>query len=259
MLETKPRRPAPFFATAWVVAAIALLRTAPLAAQEPPAPSPATLVERSIEAVGGAEALAAVKTLKITGTTMINGIETPFEIVRQRPAMYRKTYFAESGPQIVATNGEVVWFQGRRRDGSQTPEAIEGDAAQRLLEEEADFDGPLYGYADKGHTLEWVGDSEVDGTPAVHLRLTLASGRVQDWFLDRDEGYVLHKVTPQEHSRAGPYDRNWHFMEYEKVDGIAFPFYSEQEDRQHVRSMTVDSVEVNPEVDPTLFEMPAGE
>lgn len=238
-----------------VLTLMALLLPLESNAQEPPAPSAAVYVERTVEALGGAEALAEIKTLRITGVEMFNGIESPFEILRQRPDKFRLTLETERGPRVVATDGSTVWSQGRRRDGSNAPQVLEGDGASRMLEENADFDGPLIGFADKGHTLEYVGDAEVDGTPAVHLRLTLASGHVQDWYLDRERGLVLQKTTPQVH-RSGPYGRQWYFMEYQTVGGVAFPFYFEQEDRQHVRAMTVEAVEINPALDPSVFVLP---
>lgn len=226
-------------------------------AQEPPAPSAAELVERYVEALGGAEALKAVETLRLHGVQVFNGIETSFILTKQRPNRFRVDFTTQRGMATIATDGEEAWRQGLRRDGSPEPEVMEGDAAAALLEEEADFDGVLVGFADKGHTLEWVGDEEVDGTAADHLRLTLASGRAQEWFLGRDDGLLLHKVTPQVHPRGGPYERNWYFMEYQEVEGgLKLPFYWEREDIQHVRAFTLEKVEVNPEVDPAIFALP---
>lgn len=226
-------------------------------AQEPPAPSAATLVEHHVEARGGAEALAAVDSLRLHGVEVFNGIETPFVITRKRPNLYRIELETERGPAILATDGKVVWRQGMRRDGSPAPEVLAGDAAATLLEEESDFDGVLVGFADKGHTLEWVGDGEVDGEAADHLRLTLASGRAQEWYLGREDGRLLQKTTPQNHRRGGPYERNRYFMEYQEVEGgLVLPFYWEQEDIQHVRAYTLERVEVNPTIDPALFAVP---
>ncbi len=104
--------------------------------------------------------------------------------------------------------------------------------------------------------VELVGEADVDGVAAYHLKLTLKSGSVQQWYLSRDDYQAVRKVAVGVHRRAGPYDRIWYLMEHQSTGGITLPFYVEREDRQHVRAYTVDKVEVGVEIDPALFEMP---
>lgn len=221
------------------------------------APSIDQIVAGHIAGLGGQEKLRAVESLKISGTQNFNGIDAKVTIYRQRPNLFRMEIAGERGLAIQAYDGESGWSQGYRR-GTTGPTPMDEADTQTLLDELADFDGPLIDHAAKGHEVTWSGETDVDGEPAHHLRLTLASGKTQDWFLTKDGFTLVKKITPQIHSRAGEYQRIWYFLEHQEVEGLRIPFYQEREDRQHVRALTLDSVEINPEIPSDLFRMPTG-
>ena len=225
----------------------------PLGAEEMTAE---TVMAKHLEALGGAEGLQGVKSLKITGVFNFNGIDSPFTLYKQRPNLYRMEVETSRGTSITAFDGSEGWTNATR---SGEVEAMDADRAARLLEEEADFDGPLLGAAEKGHGVELIGVETVDAGEAYHLRLTLKSGRVQEWWVSASDFTVAQKITTAVHRRAGEYQRIWYLMEYQRTEGALLPHYLEQEDRQHVRARTVEEVEVNPEIDPALFQRPAAE
>ena len=216
-------------------------------------PSVENILARYAEARGGAEA----KTLKLTGSFNFNGIDSPYTVYRQRPDRFRIEIETSRGTVTTAFDGETAWSRSPDRSGEIQTREMEGDDRQRFLDENVDFDGPLIDSAKKGHQVELVGETDVDGEAAYHLKLTLASGNVQQWYLSTDSYLPVHKITPAAHRRAGPYDRIWYLMEYETSAGITLPSYVEREDRQHVRAYTLEKVEVGVELDSALFAMPA--
>lgn len=237
--------------------AASLLCLVAVSASAASTPSIDQIVAGHIASLGGQEKLQAVETLKISGTQNFNGIDAKVTIYRQRPNLFRMEIEGERGLVIQAFDGKSGWSQGYRR-GTTGPTPMDEAETQILLDELADFDGPLIDHAAKGHTVEWVGETDVDGASAHHLRLTLASGKKQDWFLTQDSYTLVKKITPQIHSRAGEYQRIWYFLEYQEVEGLRFPFYQEREDRQHVRALTLDTVEIDPEIPAEMFRMPGG-
>ncbi|MEM7351448.1 MAG: hypothetical protein AAF657_11620 [Acidobacteriota bacterium] len=212
------------------------------------------ILARHTEALGGAE-LEKVQTLKVTGTFNFNGIDSAYTIYRQRPDLYRLETTTSRGTFVSGYDGADVWSQGPDRSGAVQVRLIEGDDRQRFVDDNADFDSPLIHAAKKGHKVELVGAVDLDGTPVYHLKLTLASGSEQQWYLSRDDYLPVRKVITAMH-RSGPYDRVWYLMEHQKAGGITLPHYLEREDRQHVRAYTVDQVEVGAAIDESLFEMP---
>ena len=213
------------------------------------APAVGDVLARHAEARGGAE-LRKVTSMKLTGSFSFNGVDSPYTVYRQRPDRYRMEIETASGTVITGFDGETAWSQRPNRSGAIEVREMEGEDRQRFLDENADFDGPLIDCETKGHKVEMVGETDVDGVSAYHLKLSLASGSVQQWFLSKDDYQAVRKITPAVHRRSGPYDRVWYLMEHETTGGVTLPFYIEREDRQHVRAYTVEKVEVGVEIDP---------
>ncbi len=237
------------------LAAVSLLAATAAGAEENPEVD--EILARHAEAMGGADSMR-VQSLKIIGTFNFNGIDSPYTLYRQRPDRFRVEIETSSGTVINAFDGETAWSQGPDRSGEVRVRAMEGDDRQRFVEENADFDGPLVDCAKKGHKAELAGATDVDGVATYHLKLSLKSGNVQEWFLSQDDYTVVHKLTPAVH-RTGPYQRVWYLMEYQESGGVKLPAYVEREDRQHVRAYTIDKVEAGVELDEGLFVMPAPE
>ncbi len=234
------------------LALCAALALPTLAGDKPPV---AGVLARHAEALGGAER-AAVQSMKVTGSFNFNGIDSPYVLYRQRPDHFRIEIETERGTVVSAFDGETAWSRSPNRAGEMRVEAMEGEEGQRYLDENADFDDPLVDSEKKGHRVELVGETDVDGVAAYHLKLTLASGNVQEWYLSKDDFQAVRKVATGVHRRHGPYQRVYYLMEHETTGGVSLPRYVEREDRQHVRAYTVDKVEVGVKIDPSLFAMP---
>ncbi len=236
-----------------LVGAAALLFAMPTVAEPP---SVDEVLARYAQARGG-KALAEAQSMKLTGSFNFNGIDSPYTVYRQRPDRFRVEIETSRGMAITAYDGETAWSKAPDRSGEIQVRELEGDDRQRFLDENVDFDGPLVDPGKKGHKVELLGEVDVDGVAAHHLKVTLASGNVQQWYLATDDHRAVRRITPAEHRRHGPYDRVWYLMEHETTGGITLPFYVEREDRQHVRAYTLEKVEVGADIDPALFSMPA--
>lgn len=225
------------------------------------------IVQRYVEARGGAEALAAVETLRQSGRYFFNGEAYPFTAVYERSGAYR---FEAKNPDgrltVVASDGSVGWRDNTLSWKPFATEAlllplteISAEHLALLLEDDADFEGPLVDYRAKGHQVSLVASEELDdGTPVYHLRVELQSGRTQHWYLHRETFLAVRRTADQFDTMGfvGDYVRNWYFDEYHEVDGVLVPVSFEREDFQLVRTFEVERVEVNVALDEALFAMP---
>ncbi len=236
------------------------------AAQSAAAIDAATLVARHLEVRGGNEALARIATVEQRGRYFYNGQEYPITIYHKPPNRYRiETRLPTGQLSVEARDGNAGW-----RDNAESwtlnitemlalPLAeIPADQLALLVEDEADLEGPLADYRSKGHEIELMGSGEVAGTPAYHLRVTLASGRVQHFYFDKQDYTLLRRTTSfiDPMGYHGAKDRNWYFMEYQRIEGVLFATRWEREDFQLVRTFEIDHVEVGAELDDSLFAMP---
>src|SRR5438105_2758201 len=147
------------------------------------------IVARHAEARGGAQRLAALQNLKISGKAFFGGgedfaVTAEFAQVRKRPNRIRTEVTLQGLTAIDAYDGQQSWsvdpFQGRKDPFRTTADEARG------LAQDADLEGALIGWREKGNQVSYLGTEDVDGTPAHKLRVALKEGDVQYVYLDRD-------------------------------------------------------------------------
>ena len=111
-------------------------------------------------------------------------------------------------------------FEGRR-DAQRTS----ADEAKEIARE-ADLDGPLVDWREKGHRVEYLGTEDVDGTPAHKLRVTRKDGDTQYVYLDPDHWLEIRIVTE---TRVRGVERvtETDLGTYEQVAGVWIPMSRE--------------------------------
>jgi hypothetical protein len=223
------------------------------------------IVDRHLEALGGSEKIGAIKSLEKVGTYVYNGMEHPIVSYHKVGRKCREeieglklwgTAVWKGHTVVRGTNGAVAWV----KDESRPPEYQTIPAARALLIlEEADLHGAFYDYLGKGNRVELIGRGEVDGTPAYLLKLTLASGVVQTWYLDRESFLVIRKeVAGEEEERDLERPRAWHYDDYRLVDDVLMPFWVYVEEPLFAREYIYDTIEANVTLDDAIFEPPPG-
>ena len=123
----------------------------------------------------------------------------------------------------------------------------------------ADIDSPLLDYHGKGHSVEYLGLDDVDGTPAHKLRLHLKSGDEVVYYIDPDTYMIIRDVQKQL-VRGAEQETETDYGEYEKIGGVyvamtedSGPKNSESSQKQQ---LVFDSAEVNVAADPAQFAFP---
>ena len=117
-----------------------------------------------------------------------------------------------------------------------------------------DATGPLFDYAAKGNTVELQGKEEVTGSPAYKLKvITKANGQFT-YFIDSTTHYMSKMVF----NIAQGQDLELVYSNYQKTDyGLMMPFKQELNMSGLVITTTHNKIEINKEIDPSVFEMPA--
>jgi hypothetical protein len=213
------------------------------------------LLQKNYAARGGLEALRAVKSVRMkqhneggygyfeTVTTTVRGLKS------------RSDTTSQGMTESSAVDGFKGWqtnaFAGRKDAIAMSPD----DLTAAL--DDADLEGPLVDWKQKGHLAELLGTEDVDGSPAWKVKVTLKSGTVEFWFLDADT-FIEIKVLTQRRVRGALVEYETEFGNYAKIEGVYFPFSYESRSRrsQWTNHSTVDQVEVNVKVDDAFFARP---
>jgi photosystem II stability/assembly factor-like uncharacterized protein len=218
------------------------------------------IVSRNIAARGGAARLQAMRSLRLTGKAIFGGddssIEARWAQVVKKPGLIRSEVSLQGLTAVNAWDGKEGWsvqpFSGRREPERTSPDDAKG------LARDADLDGPLVGWREKGHRVEYLGTEDVDGTPAHKLRVTLKDGDTQYLYLDPDAWLEVRVVT-ESHVRGVEQVTETDLGAYEQVAGVFIPFSIESgpKGRPRRQRITVERAEPNVEADEASFHIPA--
>lgn len=214
------------------------------------------VITKSIEAQGGLARLESVKTLRTSGKLSIQSFDVRFVEVAKRSDKVREEMTVQGMSQVRAYDGKTAWqvnpFEGRR-----DPEMLSADDSKDL-QIDADIDGPLVNYKEKGYGAELVGHDSVEGTDCYKIKLTLKNGDIRYYYLDTDTFMEL-KLETQTSIRGSIQENETYYGDYEEVNGIYYPFAFETGQKGSVDRVkfTVEKVEQNVPLDDSLFSLPA--
>jgi outer membrane lipoprotein-sorting protein len=214
------------------------------------------IIAKNVQARGGIEKLHAVKALRITARITDGDFRAAYHQENKRNGKIREEIVFQGMAQVRAYDGQTAWqinpFGGRR-----DPELISADESKNLVDN-ADVEGPLVDYKQKGHTAELIGHDLVEGTDCYKIRLTLKEGDVRYYYLDTDS-FLEIKYESQIRVRGAIRYTETMLGDYDQVEGVYFPFAIQRgeigsDDRE---TYTIDKIEVNVALDDSQFSLPA--
>src|SRR6267378_881464 len=159
-----------------------LLLAVLLCGQAPAQKTPAVdeIIARNIQARGGMNKLAGIKTMRATYTSEEDGKPVRLVELQKRPNKLLRNISFGGNTIIFAYDGDTAWQFSS--SGGKGPSPAPADFA-RELKEEADIDGSLVSYREKGSTIELVGKESLKGTAVYNLRITLKEGQGRNIYL----------------------------------------------------------------------------
>ena len=225
--------------------------------QDQKPPSLDELVAKNIEAKGGAEALRALQSLKLTGKLIVNEgqLQIDHTEIKKRPGEVRTESTLQGMTAVHAYDGKEGWrispFQGRK-----DPEKMSADDAKPLIED-AEIDGPLVDWKTKGSALEYLGREDVDGTSAYKIKVVRKNGDVNFVYLDPDH-FLEIRILTQRIRHGAQEETEEDIGDYEKIGGVFIPFSIEEgrkgdPDKQKT---VIEKAEANVAVDDAIFKFP---
>jgi len=215
------------------------------------------IVAKYIKTIGGKEKIEAIKTLRRTGKfTGGGGFEAAVIQENKRPQMARQEFSMQGMTGVNAYDGKTGWkiepWQGKK-----DAEPL-GEEELKQIQEDADFDGPLVNYRQKGNKVEFVGAEPVEGTDAFKLKVTLKNGDVSYYFMDTDY-YVPIKIESKRMVRGAEREVETSLGDYKEVAGVYLPHSVESgvKGSPNKSQITFEKIEANVALDDSRFKQPA--
>ena len=225
--------------------------------QDQKTPSLDELVAKNIEAKGGADALRALQSLKMTGKLIVNEGQLQFALsqTKKRPDEIRTEFTVQGMTAVQAYDGKEGWkispFQGRK-----DPEKMSADDTKPLMAD-AEIDGPLVDWKAKGSTIEYLGREDVDGTSAYKIKVVRKNGDVCFVYLDPDHFLEIRTLT-QRIRQGAQEEVEEDISDYEKIGGVFVPFSFEdgRKGDPDKQKTVIEKAEANVPVDDVIFHFP---
>ncbi len=232
-------------------AAVALVTT-PLVAQ-----TADDIIARYIKTLGGADRIQAITTIHRSGKYVGGGgFTAPVSQENKRPNKVREEFTTQGLTGVSAYDGKSGW-KIQPWEGKKDPEPL-GEEELIDITDDADFDGPLVDYRQKGNAVEYTGTESVEGTDTYKLRVTSPNGsEVRTYYMDTDS-YVPIKIDVKRMVRGA--EREYEFWpgDYKQSGGVYFPYSLEINTKrsQNRQKYEYDKIETNVPIDDGTFEKP---
>jgi hypothetical protein len=241
-----------------IAAALCASVAVPACAQEMTAQ---TLLDKNLEARGGADALAAIKSIRFDGKIIFPGdFELKYDETRARGGAdgteMRMNGTVQGLTYVQAYDGRTAWrinpFQGRK-----DPETMSADEA-RSVADSGMIEGVLQASRHDGSTVSYLGREDFDGTSAYKLKVIQKDGDEFTYLLDPDT-FLEIKVTETRRIRGAEQTTESELGDYEKVGGVYFPMsidnWSQGQSNRRQR-VIIETATANPPVSEALFALP---
>ncbi len=232
-------------------AALLMLVALPAAAQ-----TVDEVVAKSFAAMGGLEKLKAVQSVRMSGRMVLGpGMEAPIVLELKRPKSMRVDISIQGMSIVQAYDGTTGWMLNPM-SGRSTAEPLPSEM-MKMVEEQADMDGPLMDYQAKGHSAELLGKESAEGTECYKVKLTEKDGDVTVFYIDT-ETFLGVKQEATRTIRGSAVETETIVGNWKDVGGLMYPHSIDagQKGSPQRQKMTIEKIELNVPVDDARFKMP---
>ncbi|HEU5059803.1 MAG TPA: pitrilysin family protein, partial [Kofleriaceae bacterium] len=218
------------------------------------------VLEAALAAKGGADKLAAVKSLSWKGKATLNlpNGKVPAQVEKRfvAPDKLRLDMVIEMGGAkmsiTTALAGDIGWAQERRPDGSRTIDfpASEVEAGKAQIWRDQDF--VLLRHREKGATVAPLDDVDLDGVKHHAIRVTAADGKTVVLLVDK-KNKRLGGMTYEEQGVSA----EERFGNYKAVNGVQVAQSRRTKSAQVDLDTQVTDIQINPPIDAGIYKKPA--
>jgi len=211
------------------------------------------IIAKHIEAHGGAAKWEAVFSMAITGRFTSFSVENPYYAIKSNKGEYYSEHNIGQYKVKEAFNGTKGWTNDPWFEVPYPRELSKVEI--NAFYQKAEFFTPLYKYKEKGHTVEYVGEENVDGVDTYVIKLMRTNGLWETWYLDKNT-YLEYKCASMYSDFAMQSSCETFFEDFRTVNGLVIPYYVERMFGQRDRVLVIEDIAFNTFDNRDIIEMP---
>lgn len=207
-----------------------------------------------VEAIGGKERVERLKSVRGAGLVRLGDNEMDFQMWAARPNLIR----------IEVARGPVTLVQGW--DGKNEPWLQEGTSGQLItmqgqiavdFKADSEFDDPLFRPKERGYTVEYAGEEEMEGGSVVKLLVTRSVSDQITLYLASDTYFIVREDRKQRLLSGDVDETQTYYDDFRPVLGVTLPHSITMQSGDKILSQTVLTwIEPNPPVEDGFYRKP---
>jgi hypothetical protein len=222
--------------------------------QAPGAPSADQILDKYIEALGGAERLARITSFVAKGTSSGYGPESakrPIEVYAKAPALRSMIIHTDNGDSTTTTDGRAAWISAPLRPVAVLP-LTGGELEGAKLDAALSFPGQV-----KQALGRWRSGaaSIIDDRRVQVVQGTSAGGSIATLYFDPETG-LLVRMRRYASSPVGRMPTQFDFSDYRDVAGVKMPFKWTMTWLDGRENVELSEVQPNVSIDAVRFAKP---
>ena len=233
-----------------LVLAVVLLATGLAGAQ-----SLEGILTKIYEARGGLESIKSVESARMTGLFVIPGMmEAPITMEWKRPNKLRMEFTTPQGSGVQAFDGEMAWAL---MPGMGGPQEVSGDRADSIRRQADLIDGPLVDWKDKGNSVEYLGEDDLDGVAVHKIKVVRADETELTIYVDAGS-FLAIRQNGTTMAQGAETEVDTFISDYKEIGGLrmAYNIKTELIDMGMTQNLTMETIELNVEIADDRFVMP---
>lgn len=209
------------------------------------------IVAKSLDAIGGKQAISQVKSITMETSVQVMGNEAPGTVEILDGVGYKSDIDFNGSKVVQCYNGKGGWSVNPMA-GQPDPTPMSDDQYKNGADE-IYVGGPLYDYTAKGNKLELISK---DG--GVYKIKVTSKNNVETTYVIDGKTYMVNSITRKGEMQGQEVDITTNFSDYQKTEsGFMMPHTLDLDfGGQFQLTITVKKVELNKTIDPAIFEMP---
>jgi hypothetical protein len=216
------------------------------------------ILKANEDALGGAEAIARVQTLKMTARIIGGGggAESLLITWTKRPNFVRSESAIQGKRVIAGFDGTTAWII-HSATGSPVTEILDAQTTSGLADANMDTAiGSLASLKAAGAAVELLGQEDFGGSPVYRLEITRKSGMVAVYLIDAAT-YLPVKTITKGYRQGLETEVEAFPGDYKKAGNILFSHSIEQRiGGRVIGRVTYEKIEINEPMDDSIFKMP---
>ena len=207
------------------------------------------IITKHIEAIGGKDNWAKVKSMRMESTMKANGaeIKSTLVLVDKKAMKQEISLMGMTGYNIVTTTEGWTFmpFQGQTKPEAMTADDLKNSQDDLYLGDD------FLTYTELGKKIELFGKDDVDGTECYKIKMTDKNAQETTFYIDPSTWYVI-KQTQKIKADGKEMESSSTYGDYKKLpEGIVVPMsvvggWGES---------SVTKIEVNPTIDESIFKI----